>query len=117
MRRGWILHLLWVVPACQNRHPAAPVSLVISPSGPNTRLALMAAPGLRVNARLPPALELARGGPVLRFHSTHLTADSAYFAEPPVVFLPGGHPTVHGVLRASVCDSGATVCRSVEVHL
>src|SRR4051794_16896781 len=101
MKRGWILVWLWVIPACRQARPAAPISLMISPDGPNTRLALLASPGLKLNARLAPAFELA-GGPVLRFHSTHLTADSAYFVEPPVIFLPGDHAKVHGIVRASV---------------
>jgi hypothetical protein len=116
MKRGWILLWLWLAPACRETHSAAPISLMGSPDGPNTRLTLIASPGLKLNARLPPALEVA-GGPVLRFHGTNLTADSAYFAEPPVVFLHGHHEKVHGILRASVCDSGATVCRTVEVRL
>jgi hypothetical protein len=90
--------------------------LITTPDGPNTRLELVASPGLKLNARLAPALELP-GGTVLRFHSTHLTSDSAYFAEPPIALLSGQQSEVHGILRASVCDSGATVCRSVEVRL
>jgi fermentation-respiration switch protein FrsA (DUF1100 family) len=116
MRPDWALLWLCLGVACRNAEPAAPLSLLASPDGPNTQLALIASPGLKLNARLAPALELA-GGPVLRFHGTRLTTDSAYFAEPPVVVLPGHNPTVRGILRASVCDSGATVCRSLEVRL
>src|SRR5688572_22613929 len=53
------------VPPLQVRH---------SVEGDGTRLALVAAPGIRINARLQPALELA-DGTILRFHSPRLTAD------------------------------------------
>lgn len=81
-----------------------------------TRLTLIASHDVRLNARLKPALELA-GGTVLRFDSPHLTPDSAYFAEPPVAVLPGLQKRVHGTLRASVCDSGGTVCRTLTLRL
>ena len=88
MRRGWILLWPMLALACRSRPTPAPLSLITQPDGPNTRLALVAAPGLKLNARLEPALELS-GGTVLRFHGTRLTRDSAYFAEPPVVLWKG----------------------------
>lgn len=99
-----------------SRTERQPVSIELSPLGTDTRLLLQVSPGLRVNARLDPALELPDGR-VLRFHSDTVTPDSAYFAAPPVALLVGHHRQVHGTLRASVCDSAATVCRILEVEL
>jgi hypothetical protein len=96
--------------------PAGPLYLRTEAAGPDTRLTLMAEPGLRLNARLKPALELAGGG-VVRFDSPRLTADSAYFAEPPTTLLAGRRTGIRGKLRASVCPPGESVCRTVEVDL
>lgn len=96
--------------------PDAPLFLVARTQGPDTRLTLHAAPHLKINARLAPALELA-GGTVIRFAGTALTPDSAYFAEPPSARLPGRHDEVHGTLRASVCRDDEQVCRSITLEL
>ncbi len=93
-----------------------PLRLETAPAGADTRLILVAAPGIKLNARLKPALELADGS-VLRFDSSRLTPDSAYFAEPPSALLPGRHTRVGGVLRASVCDADELVCRSITLEL
>jgi hypothetical protein len=61
-------------------------------------------------------LELADGSR-LRFTAPGLTADSAYFAEPPSTVLAGHPGLVHGTLRASVCRDDERVCRSVTVEL
>ncbi len=87
-----------------------------APDGPDTRLTLLAAPGLEINARLLPALELPNGT-VYRFASGRRSADSAYFAEPPSARLPGRHDRVHGTLRASVCRQDELVCHSVALQL
>lgn len=76
----------------------------------------MAAPDLKVSARLKPALELP-DGTVLRFDASDLTPDSAYFAVPPTARLSGRHPRVRGTLRASVCGVNELVCRSVSLRL
>jgi hypothetical protein len=111
-----ILALGWLAPACV-RGPAGPLlSLRAEQSGSDTRVSLIAAPGYKINARLKPALELPDGR-VLRLDSPHLTADSAYFFQPPSALLPGRHSRIKGRLRASVCDPGQTVCRSVAVEL
>ena len=81
-----------------------------------SELSLHAAPGIRINARLKPALELADGR-VLRFDSPDLTADSAYFASPPRLTAPGLPPRLHGLVRAGICRAGETVCRTVELPL
>ena len=99
--------------------PAAlpgPVHLETARAGADTRVTLVAAPGLKVNARLKPALELPDGS-VLRFDSTRLTADSAYFAEPPSALLAGSHRRLEGTLRVSVCRIDEQVCRTVTLQL
>ena len=94
----------------------APLRVTISPAGADTRLSLHAAPNLEINARVAPALELADHS-VVRFGAARLSPDSAYFAEPPSALLAGRHETVHGTLRASVCEVGAQVCRSLTVEM
>jgi hypothetical protein len=73
---------------------------------------LRAAPGARINARLKPALE-RKDGSVLRFEAASVTADSSYFTAPPVLIVHGG---AAGIVRASVCGEGESVCRMVEVR-
>jgi len=94
----------------------APLRVERESSAGATRLVLVAAPGLRINARVKPALELPDGA-VLRFDSPHLTADSAYFTRPPTAALPGAERRVAGTLRASVCSEHELVCRSVTLEL
>ena len=84
--------------------------------GEQTRVTLIPASHIKLNARLKPALELADGS-ILRFDTARLTADSAYFAEPPVAMLPGRHRRVRGTLRASVCENDAPVCRALVMEL
>ena len=91
--------------ACRGRP-----SLVALEAGPPLRL--VAAPGVRINARLKPALELD-DGTVVRFDSPRRTADSAYFAAAPTAAPPEG--ARRGTLRVSVCPSGEGLCRSLEV--
>lgn len=95
--------------------PAA-LHVTAAPAGADTRLTLHAEPGLKINARLAPALELADGS-VLRFDAAERTADSAYFAAPPTARLPGRHQEVHGTLRASVCRDDERLCRSITLSL
>jgi hypothetical protein len=116
MRRLYLLGAwLGLLAGCRPSDPQ-PVRIEASPLGRDTRLVLQVTSGLRVNAKLDPALELPDGS-VLRFHSDSVSPDSAYFAAPPVAVLVGHHPGIHGTLRASVCDSAATVCRILEVEL
>ena len=95
---------------------AALLRLRTAPDGPDTRLTLLAAPGLEINARLLPALELPNGT-VYRFATGRRSADSAYFAEPPSARVPGRHDRIHGTLRASVCRRDELVCHSVALQL
>jgi len=86
-----------------------PPPLVALEAGPPLRL--VAAPGVRINARLKPALELDDGS-VLRFDSPRVTPDSAYFAAAPTVAAPPSGSR-HGTLRLSVCPAGDRLCRLV----
>ncbi len=87
----------------------SPPPLVALEAGPPLRL--VAAPRVRINARLKPALELD-DGTVLRFDSPRVTSDSAYFAAAPTVATtPSGGR--HGTLRLSVCPAGERLCRLV----
>src|SRR3989442_11891211 len=90
--------------ACRGRPP-----LVALEAGPPLRL--VAAPGVRINARLNPALELD-DGTVLRFDSPRVTSDSAYFAAAPTVAAPLSSSR-RGTLRLSVCPAGERLCRLV----
>jgi hypothetical protein len=94
----------------------APLQVTTMPSGPDTRLTLHAAPHLKINARLAPALEL-EDRTILRFRTGLRTADSAYYTEPPSAVLPGRHAQVHGTLRASVCRDDEQICRAVRVEI
>lgn len=107
MRRfaALVLATLATATACHSRPP-----LVALEAGPPLRL--VAAPGVRINARLKPALELD-DGTVLRFDSPRVTPDSAYFAAAPTAAPPEG--VRHGTLRVSVCPSGEGICRSLEI--
>jgi hypothetical protein len=93
-----------------------PLAVRVEAGDSTTRLVLVAAPGLRINARLKPALELS-GGEIIRFDAPLLTPDSAYFAEPPSARLPGRATTIHGTLKASACAVGERVCRLLVLRL
>jgi hypothetical protein len=95
--------------------PPAPLRVSQTPAGGGTRLTLVPAPGIRINAQLKPALELPNGN-VLRFDSAQLTADSAYFAEPPSVVLSGPPKSIKGTLRASICGE-EQACRPFVLEL
>jgi hypothetical protein len=90
------------VAACHGPQP-----LVALEAGPPLRL--VAAPGVRINARLKPALELD-DGTVLRFDSPRVTSDSAYFAAAPTAVAPRSGSR-YGTLRLSVCPAGERLCR------
>ena len=108
--------VLAVLAACAGeaaRAPDAdrPLALRAAPAGDSLRLSLVAAPGWKINARVRPVLESADGA-LLRFDTSRLTADSAYFAEPPVAMVPArAGRRIRGTLRASVCAAGEAVCR------
>ena len=102
---------------CRSGTGSAPLLGVVSEhSAGITTLTLVPAPGIRVNARVKPALELP-DGTVLRFDSPHQTPDSSFFTRPPTLSLPGEQPRAEGTLRASVCQADELVCRSVVLRL
>jgi hypothetical protein len=116
MRAATLLGLVGLFGGCADRGAPAPLALTTTPAGVDTRVTVTAAPGLKINARLKPALEMADGR-VLRFDSPELTPDSAYFTAPPSVLLSGRHDHVPGTLHASICAVNEQVCRSVTVRL
>lgn len=93
-----------------------PLAVQVSQAGDSVRLVLLAAPGWKINARLKPVVE-AVDGRRLQFDARRVTADSAYFAEPPSVVAAGRAEGVRGTLRASVCSAGETVCRVVTLEV
>jgi hypothetical protein len=115
-RTATVLGLIGLLGGCSAQTNPAPLALITAPAGSDTRVTLVAAPGLKINARLKPALEMADGR-VLRFDSPLLTPDSAYFTAPPVALLAGRHDRLRGTLRASVCGVHELVCRSVTLRL
>jgi len=80
--------------------------------GAQVVLAVPAA-GLRINARVPPALELRNGG-IVRLAAGRMLPDSSYFVEPPWAPRPTG-ARLRGVLRVSVCRDSERLCRTAEV--
>ncbi|MBA3658625.1 MAG: hypothetical protein H0W67_03425 [Gemmatimonadales bacterium] len=111
-----LLGVALVAAGCARSSAPEPLRVAVATADGGTRLTLVAAPGLKINARLAPALELRDGG-IVRFRSPQLTPDSAYFSAPPSAFVPGSDRRPHGRLRASVCDAGATVCHALVVEI
>ncbi len=107
---AFLSFLLLAALACGER-PTDLVRVEAQPIADSTRLILVPAAGVRINAALKPALRL-RDGTIHRFDSPLVTADSAYFTAAPEVMLPGSSPT--GRVTASVCPQGLAVCRVVE---
>ena len=102
---------LVAVTACGYSPAPAPVHLQAGSHGREAILAVVPADDLRINARVPPAIELAAGG-VVRLARGRVSMDSSYFLEPPWDVRPPGVP-VRGVLRVSFCRADESVCRSV----
>jgi hypothetical protein len=107
----WLPWLLVVV-ACRQ---APEVRLEAGTRAGQPILWLAAAPGDRINARLPPAVEL-EGGTIIRLAQGRVTADSAYFRESPWGIRPPG-TAARGTLRVSLCRDGEGFCRTVALPL
>jgi hypothetical protein len=101
---------LVAVVACGSSPAAAPVRLKAGFQGPEAILAVIPAADLRINARVPPAIELPAGG-IFRLARGRVSVDSSYFVEPPWELRPLGMP-VRGSLRVSFCRVDEMVCRS-----
>ena len=112
MNRSVALLLLLYVAACGRS--AVPFRVTVESLTGRRRFTIVGVPGARINARLKPALEL-EDGVVLRFNSSHLTPDSAYFADPPTVEASLSQGAHRGLVRASVCPAGEEICRSVAL--
>jgi hypothetical protein len=102
---------LVAVAACGYSPAPAPVYLQAASHGREATLAVVPADDLRINARVPPAIELAAGG-IVRLARGRVSLDSSYFLEPPWEVRPTGVP-IRGTLRVSFCRADETVCRSV----
>lgn len=107
---------LGLLAACAVAAPPrpAPVQLEAAATRAGYRLSLIPAPGARINARLKPVLELT-DGTRLQFDAPALTADSGYFAEPPVIGLERRPGRLRGLLRVGVCPAGLNVCESLAL--
>jgi hypothetical protein len=73
------------------------------------------AAGVRINARVPPALELENGA-VIRLAAGRVMADSSYFAEPPWAASPVG-VRLRGVLRVGFCRATEALCRTTSIPI
>ena len=91
------------------------VTLYGSGGGGRRTLRLEAAPGVRINARLPPTLEW-RDGQRVTFTTDSITTDSSYFSASPGATIDARHGT-RGTLRASVCPASGRVCVSVRLNI
>ena len=103
-----------MIAACATRQPDDPVHLASALRGGRPILTVVTAPGYRVNARVPPAFELA-AGPVIRLDRGRVSPDS-FFAEPPWAPEPRDVPR-RGTLRASVCRTDESLCRSAVLSV
>jgi len=112
MRTSCLLLLALGATACS---PHAIVHLESAGAPGGQLLTVLADPDFKINARLPPALDLA-DSTVLRFHSDSITPDSAYFTAPPTAFLTGAAPP-HGKLHVGICRKNQTVCNVVTVPI
>jgi hypothetical protein len=102
---------LIAIAACGYSPGPAPVHLQAGSRGGEAILAVVPAKDLRINARVPPAIEFTAGG-IVRLARGRLAVDSNYFLEPPWEVRPSGVP-IRGTLRVSFCRLDEMVCRTV----
>lgn len=103
------------VGACSRGQSSNPVRLE---SGIRARRRIIAAvpvAGFRINARVPPALELGTGE-IIRLAAGQVLPDSSYFVEPPWAARPAGS-RLKGVLRVSVCRESEALCRAEVIPI
>ncbi len=103
--------------ACAPAHsPAGPLSVAREPVPGGTRLLLVAEPGARISAGYVPTLTLD-DGTVVRFDTSAVSPDSAYFAAPPAATLDRPPDAAHGLLKASVCPRNEAVCQLIKMDV
>jgi hypothetical protein len=106
--------LLLLLGACAREKAQPWLRVAREAAGPGlTRLTLQPTAGVRINARLAPALERPDGS-VLAFLGARLTPDSSYFVDPPSLQVRG---PVAGQVRASVCPEEEKICVPVTLTL
>jgi hypothetical protein len=110
-----IIRLLLLATSAAACSPRAIVHLESAGAPGGQLLTVVADPDFKINARLPPALDLP-DSTILRFHSDSITPDSAYFTTPPTAFLPGSAPP-HGKLHVGICRKNQTVCNVVTIRI
>jgi hypothetical protein len=113
-RAVWPSLLLGLLAGACGPAPSAHVVRLESATREGERVIVaIPAAGYRINARVPPALELRDGG-ILRLATGHVLPDSSYFVEPPWAPRPHG-VRLRGVLRVSVCRDTERLCRTAAV--
>lgn len=109
------LAMLGLTAACaQAQDTIAVARLEVAQAGQNIEVTLRPSRGARINALVPPTLELGDGGRI-QLTGVRETADTSYFSGQLTAVLPGRQRRIVGTLRLSVCPSGERVCR-VIVH-
>ncbi len=111
----WLLASVVAAAACGPPPTPPAVRLKVESHAGEAILTVVPAPDQRINARVPPAIELAAGG-VIRLARGRVSADSSYFVEPPWGVRPPGLP-VRGALRVSVCGADELLCRMVTLSV
>lgn len=108
-----LLLLGLAVTACRSAPSADAVRLEAGVRQGRKVVAVVPAPGFRINARVPPALEL-RSGAVIRLAAGRVLPDSSYYVEPPWAVRPVGE-RLRGVLRVSFCRASEALCRTASL--
>jgi hypothetical protein len=116
MLKAGLVLLLALAGCSRASTPAAQLSVSREPVSAGTRLLLVPEAGARISAQYPPTLTLD-DGTVVRFDTTALSSDSAYFIAPPSALLGRAPRAAHGLLKASVCGKHEAVCRLVKLEV
>lgn len=107
------LAMLGLTAACaQAQDTVAVARLELGRVGQNIEVTLRPSRGARINALVPPTLELGDGGRI-QLTGVRETADTSYFSGQLTAVLPAKRRRVVGTLRLSVCPSGERVCRLI----
>jgi hypothetical protein len=107
------LLLLLSVGSCREQTSPEAVRLVPGMREGSRTLTAVPAAGFRINARVPPALELS-SGEIIQLAAGRVLPDSSYFVEPPWAARPAG-VRLRGVLRVSFCRESEALCRSAAI--